>query len=68
MPVVDNRPLCMIEVKAADERFSPFLFRFHGKLKTANAFEIVYGLKQKKSKGSARMLPAHEFLKDFQLS
>ncbi len=68
LPVVDNRPLCMLEVKVGDENFSPSLFRFHSKLKTAKPFQIVYGLKYKKSKDSARMLPAHEFLRDFQLS
>jgi uncharacterized protein len=68
LPVVDNRPLGMVEVKVGDENFSPSLFRFHSKLKTAKPFQIVYGLKHKKSKASARMLPAHEFLRDFQLS
>jgi predicted AAA+ superfamily ATPase len=67
LPVVDNRPLCMIEVKVSDDSFSRSLFRFHRKLKNAKPFQIVYKLKRKKSKDAARMLPAHEFLRDFQL-
>jgi len=67
LPVVDNRPLCMIEVKASEENFSPSLFRFHRKLEHAKPYQIVYRLKRKKSKDAARMLPAHEFLRDLQL-
>jgi hypothetical protein len=67
LPVVDNKPLCMIEVKVGDENFSPSLFRFHSRLKTAIPLQVVYGLKRKKTKESARMLPAHEFLRDMQL-
>ncbi len=67
LPVVDNRPLCMIEVKASEENFSPSLFRFHRKLEHAKPYQIVYRLKRKKSKDAVRMLPAHEFLRDFQL-
>jgi len=68
LPVIENRPLCMIEVKLSDENFSRSLFRFHSKLKKAKPIQIVYSLKHKKSKDSARMLPAHEFLRDLQLS
>jgi predicted AAA+ superfamily ATPase len=68
LPVVDNKPLCMIEVKVSDDSFSPALFLFHNKLKKAKPFQIVYSLERKKSKDSVRMLPAHEFLKDLQLS
>jgi uncharacterized protein len=68
LPVVDNKPLCMIEVKVSDDSFSPALFLFHSKLKKAKPFQIVYSLERKKSKDSARMLPAHEFLRDLQLS
>jgi uncharacterized protein len=67
LPVVDNRPLCMIEVKVSEENFAPSLFRFHRKLEYVKAFQIVYGLKRKKFKDAVRMLPAHEFLRDFQL-
>jgi len=67
LPVVDNNPLCMIEVKVSDENFSPSLFRFHRKLKNAKPFQVVYRLKRKKSKDAARMLPAHQFLRDFEL-
>jgi len=67
LPVVDNRPLCMIEVKASEENFSPSLFRFHRKLEHTKPYQIVYGLKRKKSKDGVRMLPAHEFLRDLQL-
>ena len=67
LPVVDNSPRGMVEEKVGDENFSPSLFRFGSKLETANPIQIVHGLKRKKSKGSARILPAHEFLRDFQL-
>ena len=67
LPVVDNIPLCMIEVKVGEENFSPSLFRFHRRLKIAKPFQIVYRLKRKKSRDAARMLPAHEFLRDLKL-
>jgi len=68
LPVVDNKPLCMIEVKVSDENFSPALFRFHRNLEQAKPFQIVYRLKRKKSKEGVRMLPAHQFLRDLQLT
>ncbi len=68
LPVIENRPLCMIEVKLSDENFSRSLFWFHSKLKKVKPIQIVYSLTHKKSKDSARMLPAHEFLRDLQLS
>jgi predicted AAA+ superfamily ATPase len=68
LAVVDNRPLCMIEVKVSDENFSPSLFRFHKKLKVARPFQIVHNLKRQKSKHSAKMLPVHKFLKNLKLS
>ena len=67
LPVIDNRPICMIEVKVSEENFSPSLFRFHKKLENAKPYQIVYKLKRKKSKEAVRMLPAHEFLRDLQL-
>ena len=67
MTLFDNRPLWMIEVKASDDDFSPFLFRFRGKLPSTTPLQIVYDLKRKKTKDSVRMLPAHEFLRDLRL-
>ncbi|MCP4578667.1 MAG: ATP-binding protein [Deltaproteobacteria bacterium] len=67
LPVIDNHPVCMVEVKVSDDNFSPALFRFHGMLKQTNPFQIVYRLKHKKTKNGARMLPVHEFLSEFQL-
>ncbi|MBL7216392.1 MAG: ATP-binding protein [Desulfobacteraceae bacterium] len=67
LPVIDNRPICMIEVKVSEENFSPSLFRFHRKLEHTKPYQIVYRLKRKKSKDGVRMLPAHEFLRDLQL-
>ena len=67
LPVIDNVPVCMVEVRVSDDHFSPSLFRFHSKLEKAKPFQVVYGLKRKKSKDSARMLPAHEFLRDLKL-
>jgi len=57
----------MVEVKVGDDEFSSSLFRFHGYLKRAKPFQIVYRLKREKSKGPARMVPAHEFLEDLSL-
>ena len=52
--------------KRTKEKFSPSLFLFRKKLEHLRAFQIVYGLKRKKSKDGVRMLSAHEFLRDFQ--
>jgi len=67
LPVIDNIPRCMIEVKVSEENFSPSLFRFHRKLEHVEPYQIVYRLKRKKFKNAVRMLPAHEFLRDLQL-
>ena len=67
LPVVDNRPVCMIEVKVSDDSFSSSLFRFHSRLKKAKPLQLVYSLRHRKSKDGAKMLPAHEFLRDVQL-
>lgn len=61
---IDNIPVRLIEVKTRDDKFSPSLFRFHNFLKTASPVQVVYNLKHKKSKGKAKMLPVHEFLKN----
>lgn len=68
LPVVDNKPLCMIEVKVSDDSFSSSLLRFHSMLKNTKPLQLVYNLKRKKTRNSARMLPAHEFLRDLDLS
>lgn len=68
LPVIDNRPICLIEVKSGDDHFSPALFLFQKKLPDIKLFQIVHRLTHKKSKGEARMLPAHEFLRNFQLT
>ncbi|MFZ1986880.1 MAG: ATP-binding protein, partial [Desulfatitalea sp.] len=63
--MLDNKPVLMVEVKVGgDEGFSPALFRFQGYLNQAQPYQIAYDLTRKKTKGEARMLPAHEFLKD----
>jgi predicted AAA+ superfamily ATPase len=62
LTVIDSIPSQMIEVKTGDDNFSPSLFRFHKSLKQATPIQIVYNLKNKKSRGSAQMLPVHEFL------
>ena len=64
--VIDNKPVCLVEVKTTDDTFSPSLFRFHKFLPTATPVQIVHKLKHKKSKGAATMLPVHEFLKNVQ--
>jgi predicted AAA+ superfamily ATPase len=66
--VIDNKPVMMIEVKAGDDNFSSALFRFGKLLPTAKTVQVVHGLKRKKTKNAAVMLPVHEFLRDFQLS
>lgn len=67
LPVVDNKALCMIEVKVSDDSFSSSLFRFYKTLNNTKPLQIVYNLNRKKSKNSARMLPAHEFLENINL-
>ena len=67
LTVVDNRPVSMIEVKVSDDRFSPSLFRFRKYLKNVKPYHIVYDLKHKRSKDTASMVPAHEFLKNLQI-
>lgn len=67
LTVVDNRPVSMIEVKVSDDHFSRSLFRFQKYLKNAKPYQIVYDLKHKRSKDTASMLHAHEFLKNFQI-
>jgi hypothetical protein len=62
LTVIDKIPAQMIEVKTGDDNFSPSLFRFHNLLKEAAPIQIVYNLKNKKSRGAAKMLPVHEFL------
>lgn len=62
--VIDNKPIQMIEVKVSDDNFSAPLFRFSEFLPTATPIQVVYHLKQKKSKGQARMVPAAQFLKE----
>ncbi|MBI5897489.1 MAG: ATP-binding protein [Desulfobacterales bacterium] len=62
--LMDNKPVMMVEVKASGDDFSSALFRFQGYLTQARPFQIVYGLTRMRSRGDARMLPAHEFLKD----
>ena len=67
LTAVDNRPVSMIEVKVRDDHFSPSLFRFQKYLKNAKPYQIVYDLKHKRSKDTASMLSAHEFLKNLQI-
>jgi len=64
LPVIDNKPLMMIEVKADDDSFSPSLTRFYNFLKAAKPIQLVHNLRQKKVKGPLSMLPAHKFLRD----
>lgn len=62
--VVNNRPECMVEVKLSENHFAPALFRFQNYLNPIKGYQIVYDLNRKKMKGTLKMLPAHEFLKD----
>ena len=68
LTVIDHRPTLMVEVKAGDDSFSRSLFRFHNILKETKARQVVYKLDRKKSSQNAKMLPAHEFLVDLDLS
>jgi predicted AAA+ superfamily ATPase len=65
LTVIDNKPAQMIEVKVSDDNFSPSLFRFHNSLQEAAPIQIVYNLKNKKSRGPVKMLPIQEFLVNF---
>ncbi len=67
LPVVDNKPSMMIEVKSSDDNLSPSLFPFHNLLKDAKPDQIAHHLKQNKSKGHVSMLPVHEFLRELQI-
>ncbi len=67
LTVVDNRPVSMIEVKVSDDHFSPSLFRFQKYLKSVKPYQIVYDLKHKRSKDTASMMSAHEFLKNLRI-
>ena len=62
LTVIDNIPVQMIEVKTSDDNFSPSLFRFHNFLEESSPIQIVYNLRDKKSRGSIKMLSVHEFL------
>ncbi len=62
--VIDNKPIQMIEVKVSDDNFSAPFFRFSDFLPSARPVQIVHHLKQKKSKGRARMVSAAQFLKE----
>ncbi len=67
LPVIDNQPVMMIEVKVSNDRFSPSLFRFQKYLKNVESYQIVYNLKHKRSKNRASMLPVHEFLNNLRI-
>jgi predicted AAA+ superfamily ATPase len=62
--IIDNKPVQLVEVKVSDDVFAPSLFRFQRYLSGVKAIQIVYNLEKKKSKAGARMLPAHEYLRD----
>lgn len=68
LTVIDNRPTIMVEVKTGDDSFSRSLFRFHNFLKETKPLQVVYKLDRKKSSQNVKMLPAHEFLADLDLS
>jgi predicted AAA+ superfamily ATPase len=64
---VDEKPLFLIEVKAADNNFSKSLFHFHKFIPSAEPLQLVHDLKKNKSKESVHMLRVHEFLRNFKL-
>jgi predicted AAA+ superfamily ATPase len=66
LPIIDNKPIMMIEVKLSDDNFSPSLFRFNKFFKNIKSVQVVHNLRHKKTKRSVNMLSAHEFLKDLQ--
>lgn len=66
LPVIDNKPAMMVEVKLSDDSFSPSLFRFNRFFKDIKSVQIVHNLGHKKTKGPVSMLSAHEFLKNLQ--
>lgn len=68
LALIDNKPSLMVEVKAGDDSFSKSLLRFHGFLEGAEAIQVVYNLKRRKSTPQARMLPLAEFLAEIDLA
>ena len=66
LPVIDNEPSMMLEVKLSDDSFSPSLFRFNKFFKDIKTLQIVHNLRHKKTKGPVNMLAAHEFLKNLE--
>lgn len=62
LAVVDHQPAIMVEVKESDDSFSKNLFYFHSFLPGAKPYQVVYNLRRGKSKDSATMLSAREFL------
>jgi len=67
LAVVDGKPRLMVEVKAAEDSFSPSLFHFASFLPRAKAIQVVHNLRRRKSSGAAHMLSAHEFLNEFEI-
>ncbi len=68
LAMIDNKPSLMIEVKAGDDSFSRSLFHFQAFLRGAEAVQLVYGLKQKKSTPRMKMLSLAEFLAEIDLA
>ena len=63
----DSETFAKRSLRIHDENFSSSLFRFRDKLRNTKPFQIVYRLKRNKSRDGVRMLPAHRFLRDFEL-
>ncbi len=67
LTVVDGIPEQMIEVKVGDDNFSRPLMRFSKALPSTTALQVVYKLRQHKSREGVKMVPADEFLKNLNI-
>jgi len=62
LAVIDNIPVLLIEVKYSENNFSKSLFRFAKMLPSAEVFQVVMNLRERKSKDRIKMERASEFL------
>ena len=65
--VVDGKPTHLLEVKWADEQFSPHIFHFRKQMGGAKAFQLVHQAGRTLMKDGVRLQSAHEFLGSFSL-
>ncbi len=60
--VIDDRPVCMVEVKWKESSVAPSLLYFKKFFSNIDIYQIVYDLERKKSTPHIRLWPAGEYL------